>query len=91
MRLSGGGEALPRSVEEHAAFGREAQPHPRAGNQGLVEHLGSENFLHLRINGHRLVTLVPPGEQWQPGRRARLGLRRPLYFDAAGKTLAGAH
>jgi multiple sugar transport system ATP-binding protein len=57
----------------------------------MVEHLGSENFLHLRINGHRLVTLVPPGEQWQPGRRARLGLRRPLYFDAAGKTLAGAH
>jgi hypothetical protein len=34
---------------------------------------------------------VPPGEQWQAGRRARLGLRRPLYFDAAGKTLAGAH
>ena len=57
----------------------------------LVEHLGSENFLHLRMNGHRLVTLVPPGEQWHPGRRARLALRRPLYFDAAGKTLAGAH
>jgi multiple sugar transport system ATP-binding protein len=57
----------------------------------MVEHLGSENFLHLRMNGHRLVTLVPPGEQWQAGCRARLGLRRPLYFDAVGKTLAGAH
>ena len=57
----------------------------------MVEHLGSENFLHLQMNGHRLVTLVPPGEQWQPGRRARLTLRRPLYFDAAGKTLAGTH
>jgi multiple sugar transport system ATP-binding protein len=57
----------------------------------MVEHLGSENFLHLRMNGQRLVTLVPPGEQWQPGRRARLALRRPLYFDAAGTTLAGAY
>jgi multiple sugar transport system ATP-binding protein len=57
----------------------------------LVEHLGSENFLHLRMNGQHLVTLVPPGEQWHPGSRARLALNGPLYFDAAGKTLAGAH
>lgn len=54
----------------------------------MVEHLGSENFLHLQVNGRRLVTLVPPGEQWHAGRRARLALHRALYFDAAGKTLA---
>lgn len=57
----------------------------------LVEHLGSENFLHLRMNGHRVVTLVPPGEEWRPGRRARIALHQPLYFDATGKTLRGPH
>ena len=53
----------------------------------MVEHLGSENFLHLKLNGHRLVTLTPPGGQWRPGCRARLALHRPLYFDAAGRRL----
>jgi len=57
----------------------------------MVEHLGSENFLHLRMNNHRLVTLTPPDGQWRPGRRARLSLHQPLYFDAAGRTLAAAH
>lgn len=57
----------------------------------MVEHLGSEKFLHLQINGHRVVTLVPPGEQWHSGRRARIALRRPLYFDGAGMTLSAAH
>ena len=54
----------------------------------MVEHLGSENFLHLRMNGHRLVTLTSPDRQWRPGRRARVSLHQPLYFDAAGCTLA---
>ena len=56
----------------------------------MVEHLGSENFLHLRMNGHRLVTLTSPDRQWRPGRRARVSLHQPLYFDAAGCTLAAA-
>ena len=57
----------------------------------MVEHLGSENFLHLRLDGHRLVTLTSPDAQWRPGRRARVSLRQPLYFDATGRTLAAAH
>jgi multiple sugar transport system ATP-binding protein len=57
----------------------------------MVEHLGSENFLHLRMNGRRLVTLAPADRQWHPGHRARLALRRPLYFDATGRTLAPVH
>jgi multiple sugar transport system ATP-binding protein len=56
----------------------------------MVEHLGSENFLHLRMNGHRLVTLTSPDRQWRAGRRARVSLHEPLYFDAAGCTLAAA-
>src|SRR5205809_4222455 len=57
----------------------------------MVEHLGSESFLHLKMNGHRLVTLTPPDSQWRPGRRARISLHQPLYFDAAGRTLQTAH
>jgi multiple sugar transport system ATP-binding protein len=56
----------------------------------MVEHLGSENFLHLRMNGHRLVTLTSPDRQWRAGRRARVSLHEPLYFDAAGCTIAAA-
>jgi multiple sugar transport system ATP-binding protein len=57
----------------------------------MVEHLGSENFLHLKMSGHRLVTLAPPDSKWRPGRRARISLRQPLYFDAAGRTLLPMH
>src|SRR4029079_8862078 len=30
----------------------------------MVEHLGSENFLHLQMIARRLVSLVPPGGDW---------------------------
>ncbi len=54
----------------------------------LVEHLGGEDFLHLQVGEHKLVTLVPPGGRWHSGARARVRLCRPLCFDAAGKRLA---
>jgi multiple sugar transport system ATP-binding protein len=63
---------------------------PAADGQGQImqiEHLGNENHLHVRVNGHKLITLVPPEERWQPGNRARLVLTEPLYFDAAGRRL----
>jgi hypothetical protein len=39
------------------------------------------------MDSHKLITLVPPEQRWQPGDRARVGLTRPLYFDAAGQRL----
>ena len=54
----------------------------------LVEHLGSDNFLHLEIGPHHLVTLVSPGQRWQSGGRARVKLQRPLCFDVSGRLLA---
>ena len=51
----------------------------------MVEHLGSENHLHLQCNGQRLVTLAPPTQHWHPGNRATLALHRPLFFDGAGR------
>ena len=52
-----------------------------------IEHLGNENHLHLELAGHRLVTLASPEQAWLPGRRARIALRRPLYFDADGRRI----
>jgi multiple sugar transport system ATP-binding protein len=55
-----------------------------------IEHLGNENHLHLELAGHRLVTLASPEQRWAPGRRARIELRRPLYFDASGSRIDAA-
>jgi multiple sugar transport system ATP-binding protein len=55
----------------------------------MVEHLGNESHLHLNVNGHAVVTLAPPEQHWQPGDRARIDVRSPLYFDAAGARIAG--
>jgi multiple sugar transport system ATP-binding protein len=52
-----------------------------------IEHLGSENHLHVKLNGHRLVTLAPPEQRWRPGERAEITLHQPLYFDAAGQRI----
>jgi multiple sugar transport system ATP-binding protein len=53
----------------------------------LVEHLGSENHLHIKLNGHHLVTLAPPEQTWRPGERAQVMVKQPLYFDASGRRI----
>jgi multiple sugar transport system ATP-binding protein len=79
------GTALIGARTEHI----ELTPDPAGPAQIIrVEHLGSENHVHLRMNGQRLVTLVAPDQEWRAGARARVGLHRPLYFDSAGKSLA---
>jgi multiple sugar transport system ATP-binding protein len=52
-----------------------------------VEHLGSENHVHLRMNGLSLVTLVAPDQEWRAGNRARVQFHEPLYFDGEGNIL----
>ena len=45
-------------------------------------------------SGARAVTgwsrWPPPNRRWAPGRRARIELRRPLYFDASGRRIDAA-
>jgi multiple sugar transport system ATP-binding protein len=53
----------------------------------MIEHLGSENHMHLQFNGQRLITLTPPTQRWAMGDRAKIALRRPLYFDASGRRI----
>ncbi len=52
-----------------------------------VEHLGDQNHLHIRVGGHKLVTLADPDRPVGPGDRIRLALRTPLYFGADGQRL----
>ncbi|AUX77940.1 MULTISPECIES: ABC transporter ATP-binding protein [Sinorhizobium] len=52
-----------------------------------IEHLGDQNHLHIRVQGHKLVTLADPYLSIKPGDRINLSLRQPLYFGSAGERL----
>jgi multiple sugar transport system ATP-binding protein len=82
-----GGNGAPRSAVTVGARTEHIEITPSADGEAqvmYVEHLGNENHLHVQLNGHKLITLVPPEQRWQPGNRARVALTRPLYFDASG-------
>jgi multiple sugar transport system ATP-binding protein len=63
----------------------------RGGNGTVerIEHLGDQNHLHLRIDGHKVTTLASTITDLQPGDRVRVELDKPLYFDASGKRISG--
>ncbi len=50
-----------------------------------VEHLGDQDHLHIKLGGHKLVTLVQPDNALDVGDEVSLALRNPLYFDGAGE------
>ena len=50
----------------------------------VVEHLGDQTRLHLRLDGHEIVTLIDPDTDLEPGDSLAIEPRNPLYFDAAG-------
>ncbi len=52
-----------------------------------IEHLGDQSHLHMRIAGHKLVTLANPYVPVQPGDNITLTLKDPLYFGADGQRL----
>ncbi|MCA1443911.1 ABC transporter ATP-binding protein [Ensifer sp. IC4062] len=49
-----------------------------------IEHLGDQNHLHIRVRGHKLVTLADPYLSIKPGDRINLTLKQPLYFGSDG-------
>lgn len=65
-----------------------AQGEGRPAEVVRVEHLGDQTRLHLRIDGHDIVTLTDPGSGIGPGDRVAIAPRNPLYFDAAGQRVA---
>lgn len=52
-----------------------------------IEHLGDQSHLHLRIAGHKLVTLANPYVPVKPGDKITLTLKDPLYFGSDGQRL----
>lgn len=52
-----------------------------------VEHLGDQNHLHIRLDGHRLTTLADPHAPLAAGDQLNLTLSNPLYFDKDGRRI----
>lgn len=53
-----------------------------------IEHLGDQTRLHLRLDGHDIVTLADVNTGLEPGDTLFIQPRNPLYFDAAGARIA---
>lgn len=49
-----------------------------------VEHLGDQTRLHLRLEGHELVTLADARNGLAPGDTIAIQPRNALYFDSSG-------
>ncbi|GAA0786835.1 ABC transporter ATP-binding protein [Roseibium denhamense] len=49
-----------------------------------VEHLGDQIRLHLKLEGHDVVTLTHPNSELEAGDTVAIQPRNPLYFDASG-------
>ena len=56
----------------------------RAAQVQRVEPLGDQTRLHLRLDGHDIVTLTDPHTDLEPGDSLAVEPRNALYFDAAG-------
>lgn len=69
---------------EHLEIATSAQGN---GEVDWIEHLGDQNHLHIRVRGHKLVTLADPYLSIKPGDRINLTLRQPLYFGSDGERL----
>lgn len=49
-----------------------------------VEHLGDQIRLHLKLEGHDVVTLADAQADLEPGDTVAIQPRNPLFFDAGG-------
>lgn len=55
---------------------------------GRVEHLGDQSRLHLRLDGHDIITLTDVHTPLGPGDVVAIRPDNPLYFDAQGARLS---
>jgi multiple sugar transport system ATP-binding protein len=68
---------------EHIRIFSAERPGPRA-RVHWVEHLGDQNHVHLKLDGHPLVTLADPAQELKSGDEVSLEFLEPLYFDQSG-------
>jgi multiple sugar transport system ATP-binding protein len=68
---------------EHVALGK-----GKLAEVTRVERLGDETRLHLKLDGHDIITLTGVHTQLEPGNAIAIQPRNPLYFDANGARIA---
>ena len=52
-----------------------------------VEHLGDQNRLHLKLQGHDIITIADPSTDYQSGAHIKITPNNPLCFDADGNRI----
>ena len=87
---------LPAALFGHAPAGAHsiglrpehiAQGEGRPATVVRVEHLGDQTRLHLRLDGHDIVTLTDPHAAPDPGATVPIAPRAPLWFAPDGHRL----
>ncbi|MCX8504886.1 MAG: TOBE domain-containing protein, partial [Beijerinckiaceae bacterium] len=61
-----------------------SDPASATGTVTWVEHLGDQDYLHINVQNHDVVTLSDPDSGLKAGDMVRLTPLSPLYFDDAG-------
>ena len=82
------GAATIGARTEHLTIEKAANGHAD-GAVDWIEHLGDQNHLHLTVKDRKLITLADPDTPLQKGDPVTIGLRDPLFFDAAGNRIQG--
>ncbi len=52
-----------------------------------VEHLGDQNRLHLKLQGHAITTIADPSTDYETGAHIKIAPRNPLCFDTDGNRI----
>ena len=60
------------------------------GKVDWIEHLGDQDYLHVKVGEHKIATLSDPDAELEAGDTIAIAYRNPLCFDASGNRIAGA-
>jgi multiple sugar transport system ATP-binding protein len=73
---------------EHARI-RKAENGSALGTVSWIEHLGDQDHLHIALGERDFITLSDADAGLSVGDPVAIEVTRPLFFDAAGRRLAG--
>jgi multiple sugar transport system ATP-binding protein len=68
---------------EHIVLGK-----GKSANVTRVERLGDQTRLHLKLDGHDIITLTDAHTRLEAGNPISIQPRNPLFFDASGDRVA---
>ena len=86
VEVFGNAPILAKSIglrPEHIALGK-----GKSAKVSRVERLGDQTRLHLKLDGHDIITLTDVHTRLEPGNLIAIQPRTPLYFDASGVRIA---